>query len=125
MDFNNYSHATEFTRLLGNPITAGYAFLGLMGESGEVADHLKIDLKPKDSDLSLVDYLNAAELMKKAVRTGEMQLPQVDASYTKEEIVLELGDVLWYLNTLCICVGTSLDEVAQANIDKLTARHKP
>lgn len=35
----------------------------------------------------------------------------------------ELGDVLWYLSQLAEQFGLSLDDVAQANIDKLKKRY--
>jgi NTP pyrophosphatase (non-canonical NTP hydrolase) len=34
----------------------------------------------------------------------------------------ELGDVLWYLSQLCAELGTTLGEVAEANLEKLASR---
>lgn len=34
----------------------------------------------------------------------------------------EIGDVLWYLALLCRATGTTLDQVAYRNIDKLRTR---
>ncbi len=39
------------------------------------------------------------------------------------KLIKELGDVLWYIAVLSNKVGVSLQEVAQANIDKLAARY--
>jgi len=38
------------------------------------------------------------------------------------EFEKELGDVAWYLATLCTAVGCNFEDVLQANIDKLKAR---
>ena len=36
----------------------------------------------------------------------------------------ELGDVLWYLAEICSAHGWSLDDIADANIDKLQSRQE-
>lgn len=38
-------------------------------------------------------------------------------------IILELGDILFYLTSMCNCVGTDIDEVRKLNIEKLTKRY--
>lgn len=40
----------------------------------------------------------------------------------KQEIVKELGDVLWFVSELCMSLGVSLSDVAQKNLDKLASR---
>ena len=72
-----------------------YPALGLAGEAGEVADKVK-----------------------KTIRDGRN-----DAEYY-HQIAKELGDVLWYLSQLSDSFGFSLEEVAQANLDKLANRKK-
>jgi NTP pyrophosphatase (non-canonical NTP hydrolase) len=53
------------------------------------------------------------------VRKHIYQTRSLDAS----ELELELGDALWCLTIAARSAGLSLDNVAQANIAKLRARH--
>jgi NTP pyrophosphatase (non-canonical NTP hydrolase) len=41
----------------------------------------------------------------------------------KEAMKKELGDALWYLTVLCDAYDLTLDEVVQANIEKLQKRY--
>lgn len=58
-----------------------------------------------------------AELIKKAIFHGK----DLDEDRMKEE----MGDVLWYFTLLMVEMGFDLDEIMQANIDKLRARYGP
>lgn len=69
--------------------------LGLVGESGEVA-----------------------EKFKKLVRDKQGILTDDD----RTEILKELGDVLWYVNAVAHLLGSSLEGVAQMNNQKLASR---
>ena len=40
----------------------------------------------------------------------------------EKELKKEAGDVLWQLSGLCTIMGWSLEDVAQINLDKLSAR---
>ena len=71
--------------------------LGLVGESGEIAEKVKKILRDKEGRLSQAD---------------------------KQELVKELGDVLWYVALVADNLGASFDDVATKNIDKLAARSK-
>ena len=55
-----------------------------------------------------------AEKVKKNIRDGK----------SLDGVGLELGDVLWYISALADDLGVTLEEVAQANVDKLTSRKK-
>jgi NTP pyrophosphatase (non-canonical NTP hydrolase) len=69
--------------------------LGLVGESGEVADKIKKILRDKNAELSEDD---------------------------RQALVKELGDVLWYVAVLADYLGVTLEELADSNIDKLFKR---
>ena len=53
-----------------------------------------------------------AEKIKKHMRDGRSLVG----------VGLELGDVLWYISALADDLGITLEEIAQANIDKLASR---
>ena len=72
-----------------------YPILGLCGEAGEVA-----------------------EKAKKIIRDGTGIVSDED----RRAIVLELGDALWYLTRIAADLGSSLEAVAEANIEKLRGR---
>ena len=40
-----------------------------------------------------------------------------------DKLELEIGDVLWYLHSLCETTGISLESALQRNTEKLRARH--
>ena len=69
--------------------------LGLVGESGEVAEKFKKLLRDSHGELS---------------------------DETKAELVKELGDILWYVNSVAHLLGSSLEEVARLNNEKLASR---
>lgn len=69
--------------------------LGLVGETGEMAEKFKKIFRDKGGVLNGED---------------------------KAEIVKELGDVLWYLSALCCYMDLNLEEVANMNLDKVLNR---
>ena len=71
------------------------AALGLTGEAGEFADHVKkifFHGKAYDDD-------------------------------RREAMILELGDIMWYVMQACEALEVSLEEVVYDNVDKLSERH--
>lgn len=54
-----------------------------------------------------------AEKVKKHIRDGVLNV---------EDLKKELGDVLWYLAAIASDLGLNLDDVADANLEKLRSR---
>ena len=103
MNFSEYQKKAIKTDYFGGkpqPIDS-HAFLaqllGLMGETGEIAEKFKKIYRDKGGVLSDVD---------------------------KIEITKELGDVLWYVSVVSTYLDISLQEVADLNIEKLKSRQK-
>lgn len=72
-----------------------YPTLGLVNEAGELAGKVKKIFRDKQGVISESD---------------------------RDALKYELGDVLWYLTQIATELELSLDEIAQANIDKLASR---
>ena len=41
----------------------------------------------------------------------------------REHLIIELGDVMWYVMQACMALEVSLDEVVEGNVDKLKKRY--
>lgn len=95
MNGTDYQTLAKRTAHYDPAVALHYLTLGLAGEAGEVANKVK-----------------------KVYRDGGGTLtPERTAA-----IADELGDVLWYVAMLCTELGLSLDDVMQANVDKLASR---
>lgn len=100
MNFNDYQTQAAST------LTQDHAYgdfdaqlmaqiLGLVGESGEFA-----------------------EKVKKLIRDKAGKIGEED----KAELLKEVGDILWYVNIVSHLLGSSLEQVAQDNLDKVLSR---
>ena len=65
------------------------------------------------------EYLN--EYKKHLREVGEFYHPPLGER--RIALLLELGDTLWYLSRIATELDSSLDEVAQMNVEKLHARY--
>ncbi|MBQ8992130.1 nucleoside triphosphate pyrophosphohydrolase family protein [Candidatus Saccharibacteria bacterium] len=104
MDFNEYQRLAKRTDLDKTGATDQVMYpgfmdkiLGLSGEAGEFTDKVKKIVRDKEGKISPED---------------------------KEELIKELGDVLWYVALVAEYMGISLEEVAEKNIAKLASRQK-
>lgn len=59
-----------------------------------------------------------SEIVKKILFQGK---PYNDAN--KEHLIIELGDIMWYMAQACIALNIRFDEVALRNTLKLAARY--
>lgn len=97
MDFKEYQEKAMKTASEYGDQAFNYGGLGLTSEAGEVAGKLK-----------------------RVIREHNNIVPQE----MHDDLKKELGDVLWYINFLAVKLGFSLEEVAEANIEKLSDRQK-
>lgn len=95
MTLNQYQHGALETAVYPEDKRIIYPTLGLVGESGEVAEKVKKVYRDNKSEFTLD---------------------------RREAIALEIGDVLWYCATLASDLGYSLEEVANMNLAKLRSR---
>ena len=58
------------------------------------------------------------EIVKKMVFQGK---PWNDAN--REHLIIELGDVMWYVAQACMALDVSFDDVVERNVEKLKARY--
>lgn len=100
MNFNDYQKQAIST------LTGDHAYgdlsaelmaqiLGLVGESGEVAEKVKKIIRDKAGVISEDD---------------------------RKELLKELGDILWYINAVSHLLGSNISEVAESNLDKVLSR---
>lgn len=96
MNFQEYQKKAFETAIYpqkGNNIV--YPSLGLGGETGEVLEKIKKVIRDENLKINLEK---------------------------KEELIKELGDVLWYLAALSTELKLDLNDIAEKNILKLSSR---
>ena len=103
MNFDEYQKRAVSTDItgLGKRIAVAHdpayvdKILSLVGEAGEVAEKYKKIIRDKKGIISEQD---------------------------RDEIIKELGDVLWYVAVLAYYLDESFDNLAKTNLDKLAKR---
>lgn len=95
-DFDKYQVEARKTAVYPNQDkNVVYPTLGLCGEAGEVAENVKKVFRD--------DY-------------GIVTLER------RDKLIMELGDVLWYVANLAIELGVALSAIAEENLKKLWKR---
>lgn len=97
MNFKEYQDKARSTAIYPHKYAIIYPAFGLFGEAGEVAEKIKKVIRDNDNNFD---------------------------DEKSQQIIKELGDVLWYMANLAEDLGFTLDQVAQTNIDKLADRQK-
>lgn len=94
MELSEYQALSRRTAEYPRDAWLAYPALGLAGEAGEVAEHAKKAIRDHGGEVS---------------------------EERRAAMAKELGDVLWYVAQLASELGLELEDVAQANLDKLLA----
>jgi NTP pyrophosphatase (non-canonical NTP hydrolase) len=97
VELSEYQRLSRRTAEYPREAWLAYPALGLAGEAGEVAEHAKKAIRDDGGEV-----------------TGERR-----AAMAKE-----LGDVLWYVSQLASELGLELEDIAQANLEKLLSRQR-
>ena len=96
MQFEEYQKESRKTAIYPNHgENFIYPTLGLVGESGEIAEKIKKALRDDNGEVT---------------------------EERSRELEKELGDVLWYISQLATELGLSLEEIAAKNLEKLFSR---
>ena len=96
MDFNEYQKKAFETAIYpnkGNNII--YPALGMGGEAGEILNKIKKILRDENFSIS---------------------------KEKKDELIKEIGDLLWYIAALSTELKINLNDIAEKNIAKLSSR---
>lgn len=99
MNFNQYQKQAMVSVDYLKEFAIVYPTLGLNGKAGVIAEKIKKLIREKNN-------------------------PKPVTKVEHSEVVEGLGDVLWYLTALANDLNTTLDHIAQVNLDKLEDRAK-
>lgn len=111
MKLNEYQEKA-MTTCLPSSNNFSYMFLNLVGEVGEFASKVAKSIRKGRAEISGDEY-------------SKNQLAYIEyptCIEELEELKKEAGDILWQLSGVCTVMGWKLEDVAQMNLDKLSAR---
>lgn len=99
LTLNEYQSMALETAIYPEEFKVIYPALGITGEAGEVSDKIK-----------------------KLIRDKGYKGGPIEDDKDREDIALELGDVLWYVVTSANDIGYTLEQIAMMNYLKLQKR---
>lgn len=104
----------------GTPFGLMYAALGL-AEAGEVQNKVKKAFR--DDGVISFEGASMADVAERGARGQAVKVHFAAISpERRQQIVKELGGVLWYIAATCNEIGSSMSEVASANLIELASR---
>ena len=106
MELNEYQERAMDT-CMDSCENDSYMLLNLVAEVGELAGKIAKGIRREEIEVCEGNYL----------------LNQ-NHRYDDKDLMLEAGDILWQLAGLCKMMGWTLEDVAQANLDKLASRQQ-
>lgn len=103
MELNEYQEKA-MTTCLPSCENDTYMLLNLVGEVGEFASKIAKAIRKEEAFLDDGDFYVGKQ--------------------TRQDLMLEAGDILWQLAGVCYNMCWTLEDVAQANLDKLASRQQ-
>lgn len=109
MELNDYQEKAMKT-CMDSCYNDSYMLLNLVAEVGEFAGKIAKAIRKDEIEVYASNFLYYSN-------------PERDQIIEKE-LMLEAGDILWQLAGLCKTMCWTLEDVAQANLDKLASRQQ-
>jgi NTP pyrophosphatase (non-canonical NTP hydrolase) len=111
MTLNEYQEKAMST-CMDSCYNFSYMMLNLVGEVGELSSKVAKMIRKGKFEIGV----------KSNLRVYIKAMGKDDFETFDKELKLEAGDIAWQLAGLCSVLGWSLEEVCQANLDKLASR---
>jgi NTP pyrophosphatase (non-canonical NTP hydrolase) len=115
IDTNKY---IEFVRQTTSPASSDFA--KLLARMAELEANDDADV-PRLLTAALGVSAESGELVEIIKKVFLQGKPYTEE--TKEHILREFSDVMWYLAQLCIAMDTTFEEIMKINYEKLSARY--
>jgi NTP pyrophosphatase (non-canonical NTP hydrolase) len=96
MDLTEYQEFAKRTAIYPEDLKVIYPAIGMANECGEALGKIKKTIRDKNRNFNI----------------------------NKDEIVSELGDVLWYMSAIATDLNVDLSEIAEKNVEKILRRQE-